>query len=104
MAEKIPIAPAGNDDVLPPEGYQRFVLDEVRAAGKMLTLVYGGRIFGGVVRCLLDPNGVEDALRPGVDIFVRYHDEESGAPNQIAHIIIRRPGTEGWAEIYEDGA
>ena len=87
----------------PPGEYERFVLEDVRRTGEMLTLVYDGHIFGGVVRCLLDPNGIENALRPGSEIFVRYHTEETGAPGQIAHIIIRHPSTKGWAEIFSDG-
>lgn len=86
----------------PPEDYMRFVLDNVREAGENLTLIYDGRIFSGVVRCLLDPNGVEEALRPGAEIFVRYHTVETGQPGQIAQIIIRHPRAEGWAEIYSD--
>ncbi len=88
----------------PPDEYRRFVLDDVRSSDEMLTLVYGGHVFGGVVRCLLDPNGVEDALRPGAEIFVRYHTEETGNPGQIAQIIIRHPSAEGWAEVYSDEA
>ena len=87
----------------PPEEYRRFVLEDVRSTGENLTLVYGGHVFGGIVRCLLDPNGVEGALRPGAEIFVRYHNEETGQPGQVAHIIIRHPTAEGWAEIYSDG-
>lgn len=87
----------------PPDEYQCFVIEEVRRMGESLTLVYGGRIFGGIVPCLLDPNGIEEALIPGTDIFVRYHNEETGAPGQIAHIIIRHPLAEGWAELYSDG-
>ncbi len=87
----------------PPEEYLRFVLEDVRPAGENLTLVYGGHVFGGVVRCLLDPNGVEAALRPGTEIFVRYHIAETGQPGTIAHIVIRHPSEEGWAEIYADG-
>lgn len=49
------------DDQLPDE-YQRFVIDDVRRMGETLTLAYGGHLFGGIVRCLLDPNGVEEAL------------------------------------------
>jgi hypothetical protein len=90
-------------DDQPPDEYQRFVIEDVRSTGEKLTLVYGGRVFGGVVRSLLDPNGVEDALRSGAEIFVRYHSEETGAPGQVAHIIIRHPSAEGWAEIYSDG-
>lgn len=85
----------------PPDEYQRFVIESVRSAGETLTLVYGGRIFGGAIRCLLDP-GVEDALRPGAEIFVRYHNEETGAPGQVAHIIMRHPLAEDWAEVYSD--
>lgn len=90
-------------DDQPPDEYQRFVIEDVRMADETLTLVYGGRIFGGVVRCLLDSDGVEDALRPGAEIFVRYHNEETGAPGQIAHIIMRHPKADGWAEVYADG-
>ncbi len=86
-----------------PDEYQRFVIDDVRSTDENLTLVYGGRVFGGVVRCLLDPDGVEAALRPGAEIFVRYHTEETGQPGHIAHIIIRHPAAEGWAEVYADG-
>ncbi len=87
----------------PPNEYQRFVIEDVRPMGETLTLVYGGHVFGGIVRRLLDPDGVEDALRPGTDIFVRYQNDESGAPGQVAHIIIRHPLAEGWAEVYSDG-
>lgn len=86
----------------PPADYQRFVIKQVRRAGENLTLEYGGHVFGGIVRCLLDPHGVEDALKPGTEIFVRYHNEETGAPGQVAQIIIRHPLAEGWAEIYCD--
>ncbi len=71
----------------PPNEYQRFVIEDVRRTGETLTLVYGGHVFGGIVRCLLDPHGVEDALQPGTEIFVRYHNEETGAPGQVARII-----------------
>ena len=87
----------------PPGEYSRFVLDDVAVSGKMLTLKYGGHVFGGIVRCLLDPNGVEDALRPGTEVFVRYHTEETGSPGQVAQIIIRHPSAGGWAEVYNDG-
>ena len=90
-------------NVQPPDEYQRFVIEDVRRMGEALTLVYSGHIFGGIVRCLLDPDGVEGALRPGTEIFVRYHTEETGAPGQVAHIIIRHPSAEGWAEVYSDG-
>jgi hypothetical protein len=102
MAGDTPFAARGNAGDQPPEEYQRFVLDEVRSTDEMLTLVYGGRVFGGVVRCLLDPNGVEDVLRPGTAIFVRYHNQDTGAPGQVAHIIVRHPSAEGWAEVYSD--
>lgn len=90
-------------DDLPPDDYRRFVIEDVRLADENLTLLYGGHVFGGVVRCLLDPNGVEDALRPGAEIFVRYHTAETGQPGQVAHIITRHPSAEGWAEVYTDG-
>ena len=75
----------------PPDEYQRFVLENVRRVGKTLTRLYGGHVFGGIVRCLLDPHGVEDALQPGAEIFARYHTEETGAPGQVAQIISRHP-------------
>ncbi len=87
----------------PPDEYQRFVIEDVRRMGETLTLVYGGHVFGGIVPCLLDPNGVADALRSGTEVLVRYHSEETGAPGQVAHIIIRHPLAEGWAEVYADG-
>ncbi len=87
-----------------PDEYRCFVIQDVRRMGETLTLVYGGHVFGGIVPCLLDPHGVEDALQPGAEIFVRYHNEETGAPGQVAHIIVRHPTAEGWAEVYSDGA
>jgi hypothetical protein len=88
----------------PPGEYKRFVIEATRAAGEMLTIQYGGHVFGGIVRCQLDPQGVEAALRPGAEIFVRYHDAETGQPGQVAHMIIRHPSGDGWAEVYADGA
>lgn len=87
----------------PPAEYQRFVIEEVRQMGETLTLVYGGHVFGGIVPCLLDPDGVEDAIQPGAEIFVRYHNKETGAPGTVAHMMIRHPIDEGWAELYSDG-
>ena len=86
----------------PPEEYKRFVIEDVRAAGEMLTIQYGGHVFGGIVRCQLDPNGVEAGLRPGAEIFVRYHEAGTGQPGQVAHMIIRHPSGEGWAEVYAE--
>ena len=103
MTREIPFAGTGNGADPPPDEYKCFIIEDVRSTGEMLTLVYDGHVFGGVVRCLLDLNGVEDALRPGTEIFVRYHSEETGAPGQVAQIIIRHPRAEGWAEIYSDG-
>ena len=85
-----------------PEEYKRFEIEAVRLAGEMLTIQYGGHVFGGIVRCQLDPDGVEAALRPGAEIFVRYHEEETGQPGQVAHMIIRHPSGEGWAEVYAE--
>lgn len=87
----------------PPAEYQRFVIEGVCRMGETLTITYGGHIFGGIVPCLLDPNGIEDALQEGTEIFVRYHSEETGAPGQVAHMIIRHPTEAGWAEVYSDG-
>lgn len=92
----------GTSDHLPPDEYRRFVIDEVRHMDDTLTIVYDGRTFGGIVRCLLDPDGVEEALKPGAEVFIRYHQEETGQPGQIAQIIIRHPRDEGWAEVYSD--
>lgn len=92
----------GTSNRQPPDEYRRFVIDEVRLMDDTLTIVYGGRIFGGIVRCLLDPDGVEEALKPGAEMFVRYHQEDTGQPGQIAQIIIRHPCAEGWAEVYSD--
>ena len=86
-----------------PEEYRLFVTEDLRRWDDALTLDYGEHVFRGIVRCLLDPHGVEDALQPGTEIFVRYHNEETGAPGQVAHIIIRHPLAEGWAEVYSDG-
>lgn len=86
----------------PPDDFQRFVIEDVRREGETLTLVYGGHVFGGIVPCLLDPHGVEEALQPGTDVFVRYHTAETGVPGQVAQIIIRHPSAEGWAEVYSD--
>lgn len=86
-----------------PEEFKRVTIDDVSVDDENITLMYGGRIFGGVVRCLLDTNGVEDALRPGAEIFVRYHTAETGSPGQIAHIVMRHPVEAGWTEIYADG-
>jgi len=88
----------------PSAEYRRFVIEAVRPAGEMLTIHYGRHVFGGIVRCQLDSNGVEAALRPGTEIFVRYHDAETGQPGQVAHMIIRHPTDEGWAEVYADEA
>lgn len=87
----------------PPAEYKRFVIEAAVPAGEMLSLHYGGHVFGGIVRCQLDPNGVEAALRPGTEVFVWYHDTDTGQPGQVAHIIIRHPSEDGWAEIYADG-
>lgn len=71
-------------NTLRPDDDRRFVIEDARHDGETLTLVYGGHVFGGIVRCLLDPDGVEDALRPGAEVFVRYHSEETGAPGRHA--------------------
>ncbi len=41
----------------PPDEYQRFVIEDVRRMGETFMLVYGGHVFGGIVLCLLNPNG-----------------------------------------------
>ena len=89
-----------SDDEL--KDYHRFVLDAVRTTGEMLALSYDGHVFGGIVRCQLDPNGVESALKPGAEIFVRYHEEKLGVRGQVAHIIMPHPHQDGWAELFSD--
>ncbi len=86
----------------PPDDYRRFTIESVLPAGENLRITYAGRVFGGIVRCMLDPNGVEDALQPGTEIFIRYHTAETGAPGQVAQIIIRHPSGDGWAEVYAE--
>jgi hypothetical protein len=88
-------------DDLPPE-YERFVVEEVRAAGENLTIRYGGRVFAGIARCLLPGREVEETLKPGCELFVRYHTDETGQPGQVAHMISRHPGGAGWAEVFSD--
>jgi hypothetical protein len=86
----------------PPPDFRRFLIDEVHPAGENLTIRYGGRVFGGIVRCLLPGSEVERAIRPGVEVFVRYHTSETGQPGQVAQMIIRHPTEPGWAEIFSD--
>ncbi len=86
-----------------PDEFQRFTIESVRRDGEMLTIEYGGHVFGGIVRCLLARDGVEAALEPGNDVFVRYHSAETGAPGQVAQMIIRHPRASGWAEVFADG-
>jgi hypothetical protein len=88
-------------DDAPPE-YERFVIEDVRLSGENLTIRYGGRVFGGIVRCLLPGLEVEGSLKPGCELFVRYHTEETGHPGQVAHMMIRHPTTAGWAEVFSD--
>jgi len=85
-----------------PAEYERFTIEEVRPAGENLTIRYGGRVFGGIVRCLLPGPDVEIAIRPGGEVFVRYHTVETGQPGRVAHMMIRHPTGSGWAEIFSD--
>lgn len=85
---------------LPPE-YQRFVLEDVRPEGESLTIRYAGRLFGGIIRCQL-PIDIEAYLRPGTEIFVRYHQSDTGQPGQIAHMVVQHPTDDVWAEVFSD--
>lgn len=90
------------DDQRLPEEFHRFVIDDVRPAGENLRISYGGRVFGGIVRCLLPGEEVERAIRPGNEMFVRYHTAETGQPGQVAQMLIRHPKGDEWAEIFSD--
>jgi hypothetical protein len=87
----------------PPDGYQRVVIESVRhEADGGITVTYAGRIFGGIMKELLPP-GVAGAIRPGVELFFRYGDGGAdGERRQVVHVIMRRPGGDGWAELYAD--
>ena len=84
-----------------PEGYRRHVISAVRRDTSNLMIEYDGRIFAGIAIAEL-PNGIAEAIGPGTEIFMRTHDGETGDMGQVAHILIRHPHEEGWAEIYAD--
>lgn len=84
-----------------PEGYRRHVITAVTRQGENLTIEYGGRVFAGITLAEL-PEGIADAIHPGTEVFVCTHDGETGDAGQVAHILIRHPREEGWAEIYAD--
>ena len=84
-----------------PEDFTKFTIERVERLADRLILRYGGRIFGGVMLDVMEED-VTAAIRPGADIIVRYHTPETGQPGQVAHMLIRHPGDDGWAEIYAD--
>jgi hypothetical protein len=84
-----------------PEGYQRHVITHVEGHGDGLMIRYGGRVFCGVMLDELPP-GIVDGIRPGVDVIVRCHTDETGYAGTVAHMLIPHPTAEGWAEIYAD--
>lgn len=87
-------------EIIPAE-YVRHVIDAVRVEHDAIVINYGSKIFGGIIPELLAP-GVAEAIRPGSEIFVRAHSADTGWPGQIAHIIMRWEGREGWAELYNN--
>lgn len=86
----------------PPPDYLPHSIDAVRLDGEHLIITYGGKIFGGIVVDLLASDDVRGAVRPGAEVFVRYHTPGSGYDGQIAHMIMRHPSEPGWAELYAD--
>lgn len=84
---------------IPPE-YRLYRIESIRREPDAIVITYSGRIFGGIVPELLAP-GVAELIVPGAEIIVRLHTEETGGPNQVAHMLLRHP-TEEWAELYED--
>lgn len=83
---------------IPPD-YTRSIIDAVRVEADAIVVTYSGKIFGGIIPELLAP-GVAEAIRPGAEIYVRTHDADTGWPGQVAHMIMRWDGPEGWAELY----
>lgn len=90
---------ATNEEI--PKDYERFLIEEVRVSDDRLTLRYGGRTFGGVLREWLRAPGVEAAVVPGAEILVRNYRSPSGQRGQVEHMLVRTPA-DGWAEIYAD--
>ena len=84
-----------------PEGFARFLIEDVKRLEDRLIIRYGRRIFGGVMISVLG-HEVASAIRPGAEVIVRYHTVETGQPGQVAHMLIRHPSAGGWAEIYAD--
>ncbi|HKQ47302.1 MAG TPA: hypothetical protein VJZ71_04430 [Phycisphaerae bacterium] len=84
-----------------PEGYRRHIITSVRRDETNLTIEYGGRVFAGITLAEL-PEGIADAIQPGTEVYFRTHDGETGDLGQVAHILIRHPREDGWAEIYAD--
>ena len=85
-----------------PEGYAAYQVESVEWHDDSVTIGYaGGRLFGGTLRDLLPP-GVEPLIVEGAWVIFRYHTAETGAPNTVAHVLIRMPEGDEWSELYED--
>jgi hypothetical protein len=85
-----------------PDGYDAHTIESAQRDGDHLIVTYGGKIFGGIVSDLLASDRVREAVRPGSQIIVRHHTEETGQLGQIAHMLIKHPDEPGWAELYAD--
>ena len=85
-----------------PDGYEHFRLDDVVRDGDGLTIKYAGRIFGGILPELLEPD-VLQAVQPGADVIVRYRRPQPGQPQtQVVHMLVRDRRKNIWAEVYAD--
>ncbi len=84
-----------------PDGYRSFIIDAVQRFEETITIEYDRRMFGGIMRELLAPE-IDQAIKPGVEIAVRYQSPETGDPKQLAHMLIRHPAKPEWADVYVD--
>ena len=84
-----------------PDGYTSAVIDDVERSGDHIVLRYAGRVFGGILPELLTPE-IDAAIVPGAVIIIRLHTPETGGAGQVAHLLIRHPTDDGWAELYAD--
>lgn len=85
-----------------PAGYDRFLIDGIDRDEGALMIRYGGRAFAGAMVERFGVPGLADAIAPGAEIIVRYHTAETGAVGQVAHMLVRHPFEDAWAEIYID--
>ena len=84
-----------------PDGYQRHVITAVANHGDSLTIMYSGRVFGGIMLDQL-PAGVAESILPGTEVIIRVHTAETGNLGQVADMLVPHPSGDGWAEIYAD--